>query len=328
MIPAKRSVFIASAIAASAAITPLAALAAAIGYVPYSGGTYTQDFDTLAYTSGTSLNTNNPITVNSILYTLPNSTASATVSSYSFSDTSLGAGTNALSTPSGSDPGMDGWWGTGIVATGSNATIANKYGANGGGQTTGGQVNYGGLSSSNRSLGLISTSTSGATSIGLALENTSASTTYTSFTLSLLGELWRQQTTAKFLHFGYLITPTNVSSDTSGGGALPTSGTTGDTNLDVSFATGTSTGNTDNTAPVSTENLSDTISGINWAPNTTLWLTYQTWAGTGASAAGSSQGLSIDNVNFSASAAVPEPASIALLAITSIGLLSRRRRQA
>ncbi len=340
LMTSKKFLFLATSVSVGMLLADGASAFAAggTGFVSYNGGTYTQDFNTLAYQSATVVNSANPVTlVNSevsgsptITYTLPNTTALpvASPSTYSFSDTTLGGGT-ALSTASGTDLGMDGWWGTCIPAASSNPTVSNRYGAQDGSTTTGGQISFGGLTSSNRALGLLSTSTTGATSMGVAIENT-GTTTLTSFTLSYTGELWRQTTTQKFLHFGFLVTPTNVSSDTSGGGLLPTSGTTGDSALDVTFATGASA-NGSNSGPVSSTSLSDTISGISWAPNTTLWLTWQTWAGTSANAGGSAQGVAIDNLVFSASgasggAAAPEPVSLSLLGLGVVGLIARRRK--
>ena len=67
-----------------------------------------------------------------------------------------------------------------------------------------------------------------------------------------------------------------------------------------------------------------TITGINWASGTDLWLR---WADTNLPGATSAEradhGLAIDNLGFSAN--VPEPTGLALLALGAAGLLGRRR---
>ena len=286
--------------------------AQSLGYVPYTGGSYTQNFNSLPFTSGTPVNTADPNTIGGVTYTLPGA------GTYSFSQTTLGSGGVSISNSSGSNL-MDGWWAT--------SSVANKIGAQDGTQTTGGMISFGTdtTGASNRALGEMSTSSSGYTTFGVAIENTGA-TTLTSFSLSYTGELWRQQTSNVYLNFGYLITPTNVSSDTSGGGALPTTGATADSALNVDFATGTSTGSTDNnTGPLQTSSPSATISGLSWAPDTTLWLTWQTWSPTAGSGStpgpvlgSGGQGVAIDNLTFSAAAA-PPPANVVWAVANGIG---------
>jgi hypothetical protein len=64
---------------------------------------------------------------------------------------------------------------------------------------------------------------------------------------------------------------------------------------------------------------SATISGINWAPGTDLWLR---WADTNISTA--DHGLAIDDLSVTGT--VPEPATLTLAATAAIGMLAQRRR--
>ena len=266
-----------TALAIAIAISLFAAndLSAAQGLVPYSGGNYIQSFDTLPFTSGTAVNTASPVLINGVTYTLPNTTAGTP---FSLSDTTLGSGSTAIAS------GLDGWWSVG--------TLLNKLGAHEGSQTTGGLISFGGLTSSNRAIGLSATSTTGVTEFGLRLKNTS-SVTYTQISVAFTSELWRQQTVAKTINFGYFI-------DTSGTALLPTSGQTADANLNSSFTTGT-LAVLDGTLAANQSAKSDTISIGSWAPNQVLWLTW-----TISSNAGSAQEIAIDNLTFSANGGAPQ----------------------
>ena len=61
------------------------------------------------------------------------------------------------------------------------------------------------------------------------------------------------------------------------------------------------------------------VSISDWGNNQALWLTWQT-----ATAAGSSQGIAIDNLSFSA---VPEPSTVTMVGLGLLGMLSLRRRR-
>jgi fibronectin-binding autotransporter adhesin len=247
----------------------------------YTGGTYTQSFDALPYTAGSSLNATNPATLGGVIYTLP----SAANTPFSLTDTSLGSGGQAIA------PGMDGWWSVGLSSSG------NKLGAQDGDQTTGGLISFGAITASgtNRAIGLMGTSTTGITEVGMDLINNSGGT-LNQITVSYTGELWRQTSTAKTLNFGYYVDPTNAANlVTAASGAIQ------DSNLKISFATASSASNS-SSGPLSTKLLTDTISLASaWTPGTALWLTWQI-----SSAAGSGQGLALDNLSFSAvNSAVP-----------------------
>ncbi len=244
--------------------------AAAAPTYSYTGGTYTQNFNSLPDPGSASVNTNNPVTINGVTYTLP-----AANTPFSLTDTTLGSG-NAIG------PGMDGWWSVGVAG--------NKLGAQDGDQTTGGLISFGALNSSgtNRAIGLMGTSTTGITEIGMDLVNNSGAT-LNSLSIGYTGELWRQTTTVKTLNFGYFV-------DTAGTANLlnAVTGATADSKLAVAFSTGSTNNST--TGPLNTSSLSDTISlATPWAPGTSLWLTWQI-----SSAGSGGQGLAMDNLSFSA----------------------------
>ena len=109
--------------------------------------------------------------------------------------------------------------------------------------------------------------------------------------LQYTGELWRQQTLAKTISFGYYLDPTATNS-------FSTNVTAWLTNLDVEFPSGASAAE-DGTAPANQEFLAVTNQPISaWPPGAALWLVWQMTDPTGKG-----QGLAIDNLSFSASAA-------------------------
>jgi hypothetical protein len=268
-------------------------------YVDYTGGTYFQNFDTLPYSNNLSLNTGNPITVAGTQYTF-SSTAGA---SFDFAAPVDSSGTTAGSTGGlGLSGSMPGWYGS--------ASVLNKYGAQPGDQTTGGVISFGGLTSGNRALGLLGTSTSGITTFALQLSNGTASA-ISAINLSFVGELWHQQTVANPISFGYAIEP-SVS------GGIPAT-VTNLGSFGSNFATGAK-GAIDGTLAANQTNINlSAVSVGTWGAGQTLWLTWQV-----ANSAGGAQGYAIDNLNFSA---VPEPSTLVLV-IGGLGamLVIRRRR--
>lgn len=158
-------------------------------------------------------------------------------------------------------------------------------------------------------------------SMALRLTNTTGST-LGSFTLTYDGKQWRdgQSATPETLNFGYSTTATVTDwFDTATFAGVPA------LNFTAPVSSGTASGGTaviGNTAGL-VSGITATVTGLNWAPGTDLWLR---WADPQL-AGNADDGLSIDNVRFSATA-VPEP-SAPLLAAAGIGLLglTRRRRR-
>jgi hypothetical protein len=123
--------------------------------------------------------------------------------------------------------------------------------------------------------------------------------------LQYTGELWRQQTLAKTVSFGYYLDPTATN-------MFSTNVTAWLPDLDVSFPAGPA-GAQNGLALANQEFLAVTNQLISaWAPGTALWLVWQM-----ADPTGKGQGLAIDNLSFSALAipvltAQPTPDGLAV----------------
>jgi len=271
----------------------LAQTGAAQSFVDYTGGIYNQTFDSLPFSNNVSVSEANPVTVSGQTYFFNNGSLDFAAAIDSTGPTNSSTGGLGLSST------MSGWYGSGAITT--------RVGAQLGDQTQGGIISFGGLASGNRALGLESANGSGITTFALKLVNDTGSS-ISAINLSFVGELWRQAT-AKTVNFGYVVANTSAS--------LPTSGST---SLGSISFTGGSAGPVDGTLGVNQTNINLTAASIsNWGDNQALWLTWQT-----ATAAGSSQGIAIDNLSFSA---VPEPSTLALVGLGVLGMLSLRRRQ-
>jgi hypothetical protein len=239
-------------------------------YLAYTnaGAIYTQNFDSLPYTPGASVNSANPVTLHSVVYSLGNP--------FDFAFPVASTGTNGL----GLSNTMPGWYGLGY-------TVA-QLGAHPGDNTTGGDISFGPTNTptaaANRSLGLLATSKTGATSFGLRVLNLT-SNTISQFSLSYTSELWRQTATAKTVTNYYYINGTGM-------GGFVTNVFTGSlTNL--AFTPGTSTIYGTN-GPVASSSIVLTGQSVNWPPGAALWLVW-----TMQNAAGSGQGIGIDDLFFS-----------------------------
>ena len=311
--------------------------------VSYTGGTYNQAFDSLPYTAGADINTGNPITIG------PGNSATA-ATTYTFNDGTYTGNTSyagvfdfaspvdTSGTPTTTSTGglglltaMAGWYGGATGGTnGATAGTGVKFGAQSGTQTTGGVISFGGTtgttgaaSDSNRSLGVLSTSTSGVSFFGLKLINNTGATIST-ISFAFTGELWHQQTAANPLNYGYYVDP--VTGDSLPTFTLTSAGTTGPATLlnSFTFATGTKSSSTATnisplvTLPVAVTNQS--LGSTPWTPGSALWIVFQQ-----SNSAGGAQGLSIDGFTFSA---VPEPGTYALVGLGFAGLVLFTRRRA
>jgi hypothetical protein len=249
----------------------------------YAGAIYSQNFDSLPNPGSTSVDSGNPVAINGVTYFLSNPFGAA------FPINSSGDSTNNGGL--GLSSAMPGWYGLADPS----ASVGTRFGASDGDQTTGGQISFGLPNSSNRALGLLATSTTGYTAFGAKFIN-GTSQTLNLMNLQFTGEVWRQSDKAKTLEFYYFIDPsaTNVFS-TSVTAFLPA--------LNVSFPTvpeDVGGAAVDGTAALNQTNLGVANQVItNWSPGAALWLVWEM-----ASSAGKSQGLAIDNLSFSATAAV------------------------
>ena len=243
------------------------------------GVIYTQNFDSLPYQTGASVNANNPVTVNGITYSLANP--------YDFAFPAAASGGLGI-------PGLAGWYGTSVSAA--------QFGATDGDQTTGGDISFGMPNSSQRALGLLATSSTKGTAFGVRFLNGSGAT-LTHMSVQFTGEVWRQSDVPKTLQFSYYV-------DLSGTNKFrPTVATASVPALNLSLPTvpadiggaavdGTSTFNQTNLS-VSNQTIT------NWPPGAALWLIWQMPDSTGKA-----QGLAIDNLSFSASGQLQAPMTI------------------
>jgi hypothetical protein len=138
--------------------------------------------------------------------------------------------------------------------------------------------------------------------------------TIDSFTVGFDGEQWRNggntSTQTMVMEYGFGASFSSVGSWTAPGAAFnfvsPTVGSTGAA-LDGNAAANRSTGR------------GGSVSSLTWAPGSTLWVR---WIENND--AGNDHGLAIDNFAFSAHT-VPEPATLALLALGGVSFLRRGR---
>ncbi|HTL16964.1 MAG TPA: immunoglobulin domain-containing protein [Patescibacteria group bacterium] len=267
-------------------------------YVPYTaaGSTYVQNFNSLPNPGTASVNANNPVTIAGVTYGLANPFDFTFPILPNSVNPSTGTGVGGL----GLSNSMPGWYGGG--------ELAPKFGASPGDQSTGGIISFGLTNSlnasTNRALGLLATSSTGATAFGLKLVNQTAST-LGQITLSFTGELWRQAAVPKLLAFSYWIDPTGTNS-------LATNQTAQLPALNVSFPADPGATNpvpVDGTGPANQIHLGVTDQPIaDWPPGAALWLTWQM-----TDATGKGQGLAIDDLVFSAAVGqVVPPAQLSI----------------
>jgi hypothetical protein len=229
-----------------------------------------------------------------------------------------------------------------VAATEGGVNTHQRFRIGNGSANTGSFYSYGTTGSADRALsGLnadtLSTPANAATPpltveetqmyMGLQLNNNTG-IILNSFSLGYIGEQWRRagntganQITDDRLDFQYSLNPAATISSPN---ALYT-----DVNaLDfVSPQQTGAAGTIDGNDPANRTALSATVSNIVWAPGTALFLR---WVDTNypgpnpsASATRGDNGLGIDDLRFSA---VPEPTSVALLALGGLGFLAIRRR--
>jgi hypothetical protein len=242
-------------------------------YIEYTvpGSVYSQSFDSLPNPGSISVNTANPVTIAGITYSFGNP--------FDFAAPVLASGDGGLGLAD-----LAGWYGRG--------NLGSKFGATDGDQTTGGVISFGLPGNANRALGLIATSSTGATAIGARFLNQTGRT-LTYLNLEFTGELWRQSNLPKTVEFYYFVDPTGVA-------PFSTSLTGFISALNINFPTSsTAVGGVavDGTAAVNQISLGVVSQVIaHWPPGAALWLVWEM-----ADPAGKSQGLAIDNLLFSAS---------------------------
>jgi len=198
-----------------------------------------------------------------------------------------------------------------------------------GSSSTGAFMSFGTNAATDRALGDVGANTLAANSDNMyyALRLTNSTTdTLTDFTVSFNGEQWRQgaSTTSDPISFAYSTNATSSTFfDNTGANATYTAvpSLTFNAPQSAAFTGGQAL---DGNAAANRQALSASVSGINWAPGTDLWLR---WASIQDPL--TDHGMGIDDVNFSATASggvVPEPTSLVLLPAGSVLLGLRRRR--
>lgn len=236
-----------------------------------AGAVYTQDFNSLPNPGAASINADNPVTMGGTTYSLPNPFDFALPPAASGQVGGLGL------------PALSGWHGL--------AELGTRFGAASGDQTTGGQISFGAPNSTNRALGLLATSSTGATAFGARLLNQTTNT-FNRLSLWFTGKLWRQSDRPKTLVFSYFV-------DSSGATPFPTNHTAFLPSLAVGFPTSSGAvggAAVDGNSPANRISLGVTNQiTTNWPPGAALWLVW-----TMADSAGKSQGLAIDDFHFSA----------------------------
>jgi len=147
-------------------------------------------------------------------------------------------------------------------------------------------------------MGLIATSTSGATHFGLKLIN-STTTNLNYISLQYVGEYWKLGTHSKTLTFSYTVDPAGNSSTLSTS-EIAAAETNTLTNLDFSFPVAPKVGPTNGTLSVNQSKfvVTNLALATAWPPGSALWLVWSI-----NDATGSGQGYAIDNLSFAASSA-------------------------
>lgn len=252
--------------------------AAANAQLSFTGGTITQNFDGLPATTGS---------------------GSSTV-------TVTGRGGHALTAGFTAATGVAGWQGANFGGSTSNTEFRAQDGSLAGSNGRG-VVSFGTAGSSDRALGALATSNQ-INAFGLVLRN-DTSETITFFTLSYFGEQWRR---------GDVPSPNTLAFFYGIGSGLASTGLTAATSLNFVAPNTTAAANTgiDGNAAGNRTLVTGTITGLNWAPGTSLVLQWNA-----QDQSGQDDGLAIDDLTF----VVPTPGAAAMLGLGAL-VAGRRRR--
>ena len=284
-------------------------------FIQYStaGSVYNQTFNSLPVNGGSSADSANPNTIQTITdFTVLDLTTGGPNNKYSLanpfdfnypilSQGSIGGlGVSQLS----------GWYGWSALNASAGGTYG--FGATYGDQSAAGIIdfgqNYTGPTVSlagvtNRALGLISNTKSGYVTFGAAFINNTANT-ITNINLSFTGELWRNNPSQEVLGFSYAIDPAGTNSvfvpvmdNTADNTVVSINGQTAYAvdNLNVAFPTRTTSSIEDGTRSTNQVAIATNSMAIaNWAPGQALWLVWSA-----QTPVGGAQAVAIDNLSFS-----------------------------
>jgi hypothetical protein len=208
--------------------------------------------------------------------------------------------------------GMNGWHGSKIAGTGTTATA---LAANDGSANSGGIYSYGGVSSTDRALGMLASGTN-IMAFGALFQNNTG-LTLNDVSLSFTGEFWRSSTTTQnVLAFGFGI----VDGVTITNSNFLTATASSDTDLNIVgplpvVTNGPLDGNT-NFATFS--NVS--ITGFTVNPGESFFIRWSD-----LNEAGNDAGLAVDSFSVNVTA-IPEPTTAAML-VGAVALMALRRRR-
>jgi hypothetical protein len=274
--------------------------------VLYTGGSYTQNFDSL-----------------------PNTPENTNLEAAAFTD-GWQDDVNPVTSPQ-NDISIPGWylWHSVSPASenGFNGNQRMRIGAGTG--NTGAFMSFGSSASTERALGSVGSTTianqptgtppANDTRVLMALRLTnSTSDVLTEFTVTYDGEQWRDGgNTAppppEVMLFDYSLAAT--APQTGVFIAVPA--------LDFTSPVNVNTGSgaaVDGNVAGRVNNITATVTGITWLPGTDLWLRWND-----PQRLGNDHGMAIDDVEFSAQG-IPEPGTVCLAGIAALGALSLRRR--
>lgn len=210
---------------------------------------------------------------------------------------------------------------TGWSSSNVDGTAITTYRADNGSVSTVGIGSYGSTGSNDRGLGgFPHNAPGGGIYYGIQLTNNTATTTYKQLNISYTAEQWRKGAgSAKVTFvFDYSFSATGLTTGTFTNFAA--------LNATAPNAAGGGSTAIDGNAVGNRVNLSSMITGINWAPGSTLWLRWQETDPTGAQ----DDILVLEDFMFEGAEAevVPEPSSAILLSIPflSFALIMRRKK--
>lgn len=215
-----------------------------------------------------------------------------------------GSTTNALA--------LNGW---SLTESGGGARDNELYSVDNGSSTTGDIYSYGSAGSTDRALGTLRSGTL-VPIFGAAFTNDTGST-ITSLLISYVGEQWRVGTTGRpdRLDFQYSLDATDLVNGTWVNADL----------LDFLAPVTSAAGARDGNAAANRTAIASTIDNLSILAGASFWIRW-----TDFDASGADDGLAVDDftlrANGAAAQALPEPASVALVALALAGAAFSRRR--